>query len=122
MQNLTTAVDTLHALSSKGIHISIDDFGTGYSSLSYIKRLPIDIIKIDKTFVRDITTDQDDATIVSAIIAMARSLRLKVVAEGVETQEQFDFLRAQGCDAMQGYFFSKPLPADKILNLLQHKT
>ncbi|MHB1098002.1 MAG: EAL domain-containing protein [Burkholderiales bacterium] len=122
MQNLTTAVDTLHALNSKGIRISIDDFGTGYSSLSYIKRLPIDIIKIDKTFVRDITTDQDDAAIVSAIIAMARSLRLKVVAEGVETQEQFDFLRAQGCDAMQGYFFSKPLPADKILNLLQHKT
>ena len=119
MQNLTTAVDTLHALSSKGIRISIDDFGTGYSSLSYIKRLPIDIIKIDKAFVRDITTDQDDAAIVSAIIAMAHSLRLRVVAEGVETQEQLDFLRSQGCDAMQGFFFSRPLPADEICRLLQ---
>ncbi|MHB1676349.1 MAG: EAL domain-containing protein [Sulfuriferula sp.] len=119
MQNLSTTVAILQSLSSKGIRISIDDFGTGYSSLSYLKRLPIHIIKIDKTFVRDITTDQDDAAIVSAIIAMARSLRLKVVAEGVETREQFDFLHAQGCDAMQGYFFSKPLPADEIPRLLR---
>ena len=119
MQNISTAVDTLNVLSSKGIRISIDDFGTGYSSLSYIKRLPIDVVKIDKTFVRDVTVDQDDAAIVSAIIAMAHSLRLEVVAEGVETQEQLDFLRAEGCDAMQGYFFSKPLPADEILNLLK---
>ena len=119
MQNISTAVDTLHALSSKGIRISIDDFGTGYSSLSYIKRLPIDVIKIDKTFVGDITTDQNDAAIVSAIIAMARSLHLRVVAEGVETREQFDFLRAQGCDAMQGFFCSRPLPAEEVLPLLK---
>ena len=121
MQNLSTTVTILQSLSSKNIRISIDDFGTGYSSLSYLKRLPIHIIKIDKTFVRDITNDQDDAAIVSAIIAMARSLRLKVVAEGVETREQFDFLHAQGCDAMQGYFFSKPLPADEIPRLLQQE-
>lgn len=119
MQNISTAVATLQKLSALGIKISIDDFGTGYSSLSYIKKLPIDIIKIDKTFVRDITTDRDDAAIVSAIIAMARSLRLTVIAEGVETQEQFDFLGAQGCDAIQGYFFSKPLPADEVFELLR---
>ncbi|BBP03013.1 EAL domain-containing protein [Sulfuriferula plumbiphila] len=119
MQNLSTAANILQALSAKGMRIFIDDFGTGYSSLSYLKRLPIDTIKIDKSFVGDITTDQDDAAIVAAIIAMAHSLRLKVVAEGVETQEQFDFLLERGCDAMQGYFYSKPLPAEEILPLLR---
>ena len=120
MQNLSTAANILQALSAKGMRIFIDDFGTGYSSLSYLKRLPIDTIKIDKSFVGDITTDPDDAAIVTAIIAMAHSLRLKVVAEGVETQEQFDFLLERGCDAMQGYFYSKPLPAEEILSLLQN--
>ena len=120
MQNLSTAANILQALSAKGMRIFIDDFGTGYSSLSYLKRLPIDTIKIDKSFVGDITTDQDDAAIVAAIIAMAHSLRLKVVAEGVETQEQFDFLLERGCDAMQGYFYSKPLPAEEILSLLRN--
>ena len=119
MRNLSTAAETLQVLNSRGISISIDDFGTGYSSLSYLKRLPIHIIKIDKAFVRDLTIDQDDAAIVSAIIAMAHSLRLKVVAEGVETQEQLNFLRSQSCDAMQGYFFSRPLPVDEIYRLLQ---
>ncbi|MHB1248734.1 MAG: EAL domain-containing protein, partial [Polaromonas sp.] len=120
MQNLSTAANILQALSTKGMRIFIDDFGTGYSSLSYLKRLPIDTIKIDKSFVGDITTDPDDAAIVAAIIAMAHSLRLKVVAEGVETQEQFDFLLERGCDAMQGYFYSKPLPAEEILPLLRN--
>ncbi|MHB1271287.1 MAG: EAL domain-containing protein [Rhodanobacter sp.] len=120
MQNLSTATHILQALSAKGMRIFIDDFGTGYSSLSYLKRLPIDAIKIDKSFVGDITTDPDDAAIVAAIIAMAHSLRLRVVAEGVETQEQFDFLLEHGCDAMQGYFFSKPLPAEEILPLLRN--
>jgi diguanylate cyclase (GGDEF)-like protein/PAS domain S-box-containing protein len=119
MQSLSMAANILQALSAKGMRIFIDDFGTGYSSLSYLKRLPIDTIKIDKSFVGDITTDQDDAAIVAAIIAMAHSLRLKVVAEGVETQEQFDFLLERGCDAMQGYFYSKPLPAEEIPSLLQ---
>ncbi|MHB1077620.1 EAL domain-containing protein [Thiobacillus sp.] len=120
MQNLSTAANILQALSAKGMRIFIDDFGTGYSSLSYLKRLPIDTIKIDKSFVGDITTDPDDAAIVAAIIAMAHSLRLKVVAEGVETQEQFDFLLERGCDAMQGFFFSQALPAEEILPLLQN--
>lgn len=119
MQNLSTAANILQALSAKGMRIFIDDFGTGYSSLSYLKRLPIDTIKIDKSFVGDIMTDPDDAAIVTAIIAMAHSLRLKVVAEGVETQGQFDFLLERGCDAMQGYFFSKPLPAEDIFPLLR---
>ncbi|WP_059752520.1 putative bifunctional diguanylate cyclase/phosphodiesterase, partial [Thiobacillus denitrificans] len=119
MQNLSTAANILQALSAKGMRIFIDDFGTGYSSLSYLKRLPIDTIKIDKSFVGDIMTDPDDAAIVTAIIAMAHSLRLKVVAEGVETQGQFDFLLERGCDAMQGYFFSRPLPAEDIFPLLR---
>jgi len=104
----------LRKLKDLGISISIDDFGTGYSSLAYLKRFPVDALKIDIAFIRDVTTNADDAAITVAIINMAHSLRLKVIAEGVETLEQLDFLRVHGCDEVQGYLLSKPLPADEL--------
>lgn len=110
----------LFELRKMGMTVAIDDFGTGYSSLSYLKRLPIDIIKIDRSFIRDITTDPDDASIVSTIIMLARNLKMKVIAEGVETIEQLDFLRQQNCDQIQGFLFSKPLPVDEMEKLLKH--
>jgi EAL domain-containing protein (putative c-di-GMP-specific phosphodiesterase class I) len=105
-----------------GIRISIDDFGTGYSSLSYLKRFPIDVLKIDQSFVRDIPNDEDDAAIASTIITMAHSLGLKVVAEGVETLEQLNFMREHRCDAMQGYHLSKPLPPEQFAEFLKNGT
>ena len=114
-----TNIITLAKLRSHGIHISIDDFGTGYSSLSYLKRLPIDTLKIDQSFVRDIVTDPDNKAIVSAIIAMASSLHLNVLAEGVETDEQLACLRAQGCNEIQGFSFSHPLVAEDFEQLLR---
>jgi diguanylate cyclase (GGDEF)-like protein len=113
-----SVINTLYELDTMGVGISIDDFGTGYSSLSYLKRLPIDTLKIDRSFVKNIPEDADDAAIAQAILAMARSLGIGVVAEGVETSEQLAFLRHHGCDAMQGYYFSKPLPADELVLLL----
>jgi diguanylate cyclase (GGDEF)-like protein/PAS domain S-box-containing protein len=114
MEDGQAAIRTLHELKSHGFGIAVDDFGTGYSSLSYLKRLPIDVLKIDQSFVRELGTGSEDAAIVSTIISMARSLNLKVVAEGVEQEGQLAFLRAQGCDELQGYLFSQPLPADEI--------
>ena len=102
-----------------GIHVAMDDFGTGYSSLSNLKRFPIDCLKIDKSFVDDIENDPHDCEIVNAIIAMAHGLRLKVVAEGVETAAQQQFLQQRGCDEMQGYFFSRPIPANQFAQLMQ---
>ncbi|HEX5960614.1 MAG TPA: EAL domain-containing protein [Rhodanobacteraceae bacterium] len=118
MANAEQSVRLLGELKSIGARLAIDDFGTGYSSLAYLKRLPIDILKIDQEFVGDITTDPDDAAITSTIITMAHSLQLKVVAEGVETAEQLAFLRAQHCDEIQGYWFSRPLVADACLEFL----
>ena len=117
--DIQDSVAILNELSELGIKISIDDFGTGYSSLSYLKRFPIASIKIDQSFVRDIHTDPDDAAIVSAIIAMAHGLNMKTIAEGVETQDQLVFLRAHKCNAMQGYYFSKPLPPEDLVELLR---
>jgi EAL domain-containing protein (putative c-di-GMP-specific phosphodiesterase class I) len=118
MLHAAKTVALLQRLKGLGIQISIDDFGTGYSSLAYLKRFPINTIKIDQTFVRDITTDPDDAAITVAIISLAHSLKLKVVAEGVETREQLEFLRARGCDQAQGYLLARPMPADAITTLL----
>jgi len=106
-------IRTLSALKDLGVWLSIDDFGTGYSSLSYLKKFPIDRIKIAQEFVRDLSTDPGDAAIVEAIIAMAKSLRTGVIAEGVETREQLDFLLSRGCVEMQGYYFSRPLPGER---------
>ncbi|RJF97606.1 EAL domain-containing protein [Noviherbaspirillum saxi] len=114
MENAQDTLEALHRLRSLGVRLSIDDFGTGYSSLSYLKRFPVDIIKIDRSFVRDVPHDADDASIVTGIIALAHSLRLEVVAEGVETASQLAFLKDQSCDLMQGYYLSKPVPAEQF--------
>jgi diguanylate cyclase (GGDEF)-like protein/PAS domain S-box-containing protein len=119
MQDLKWIAHAFKALKEMQVRLAIDDFGTGYSSLSYLKRFPIDTLKIDRTFIRDITTDPDDAAIVKAIIAMARSLKLEIVAEGVETQEQLDFVKARRCGVVQGYLFGEPLPAEAMTTLLE---
>jgi diguanylate cyclase (GGDEF)-like protein/PAS domain S-box-containing protein len=121
MQGIDSALSMLHELSIMGVGLSIDDFGTGYSSLSYLKRFPIQKLKIDQSFVRDITTDSNDATMVKTIILMAHSLKLHVIAEGVETEAQADFLRASGCEQAQGYLFGRPVAADEFTKLLQSK-
>ncbi|WP_374341031.1 putative bifunctional diguanylate cyclase/phosphodiesterase [Methyloversatilis sp.] len=114
MKDAETTIGMLKALKNMGVRISMDDFGTGYSSLSYLKRFPIDIVKIDKSFIRDINEDEDDAAIIRVIIALARSLRLTTVAEGVETPEQLGFLRREQCDRFQGYIFSRPVDAELL--------
>ncbi|MHB9101182.1 MAG: EAL domain-containing protein [Sulfuricella sp.] len=121
MQNVEVTIATLGRLKAMGIKLSIDDFGTGYSSLSYLKRFPIHTLKIDQSFVRDITTDPDDAAIAKAIISMAHDLQLRVIAEGVETEEQKSFLQQRHCDEMQGFFFSKPVPAVDFEVLLRER-
>jgi len=121
MQNDRVSLANIGALKELGVHLSIDDFGTGYSSLSYLKRFPVDIIKIDRAFIRDVTKDPEDAAIVTAVIAMAHSLKLKVVAEGVEDNAQVEFLRHYACDYLQGFLFSTPLPEKEFHQLLVTK-
>ena len=122
MHRAEEVIVMLGRLDESGVRLSIDDFGTGYSSLSYLKRFPVHKLKIDQSFVRDISTDSDDAAIVGAIVAMARSLKLTVIAEGVETGQQLDFLRSLNCDEYQGYLFSKPVPASDFARLLAENT
>jgi EAL domain-containing protein (putative c-di-GMP-specific phosphodiesterase class I) len=119
MRNVARAVRVLNAIQDRGIRLAIDDFGTGYSSMSLMKQFPIDTIKIDRSFVRDLPRDSEDQAIAQAIISMGKALGMTVVAEGVETAEQHAFLRNHDCDEMQGYLFSKPLPAGELATLLQ---
>ena len=118
IQDIQDTIKVMSALKELGVHFSLDDFGTGYSSLSYVKRLPLDTLKIDRTFVRDCTIDPNDAAIVRAIIAMARSLELQVIAEGVETEAQLRFLGDQGCTGYQGYYFRPAVPHEQLEDLL----
>jgi EAL domain-containing protein (putative c-di-GMP-specific phosphodiesterase class I) len=122
MENIDSAISVLDGLKCMGVRIAMDDFGTGYSSLSYLRRLPIDIVKIDKSFVREIPDSDEDVTIASTIIAMAQSLRLSLIVEGVENVRQLNFFRQQGVNIVQGYLFSKPLPATEVLKMLQSQT
>jgi diguanylate cyclase (GGDEF)-like protein len=119
MQDPAAAEQTMHALRAAGLHLSLDDFGTGYSSLAYLKRFPFSSLKIDRAFVTDITTSPGDAAIARAIIGMGHGQKLKVIAEGVETAEQLQLLRESGCDQIQGFYFSRPLPADEFGRMLQ---
>jgi EAL domain-containing protein (putative c-di-GMP-specific phosphodiesterase class I) len=121
MQNAENTIYTLRELKALGVRIAMDDFGTGYSSLNYLKRFPIDTLKLDQSFVREITTDPTDAAIATAVIAMAHSLELKVIGEGVETEEQFAFLQKQKCDYIQGYLFSPPQPAETVETYLTER-
>ena len=118
MRNPEKAIQTLTEIKAMGLRIAIDDFGTGYSSLSYLKRLPLDFLKIDQSFVNNLVSDPKDQTIIRTTIVMAHSLNLKTIAEGVETEEQLSFLQEHGCDEIQGYLFSRPLPAEEIPGIL----
>ena len=121
MDNPLEAITVMDKLHARGIRMSIDDFGTGYSSLSYLKRFKVYKLKIDQSFVRDITEDPDDKAIVGAIISLASNLDMHTIAEGVETAGQLAFLRDRGCDEAQGYYFSRPLPADQFEEFVRGK-
>ncbi|MEE9545770.1 MAG: EAL domain-containing protein [Rhodospirillales bacterium] len=120
MEDTGSSIDLMESLKVIGVVLSLDDFGTGYSSLSYLNKFPVDLVKIDRSFVRDITVDKDDAVLIEAIITMAHRLNLKVVAEGVEKKEQLEFLRSQGCDFAQGYYFSKPVATKSFVEFIRN--
>ena len=119
MRDAESTVDTLHALKAMGVQLAVDDFGTGYSSFSYLRRFPLHALKIDRSFVHEVTANPGDATIVSAMISIGKSLKQRVIAEGVETREQLDFLQTQGCDEGQGYYFSRPVVAEQFTEILR---
>jgi EAL domain-containing protein (putative c-di-GMP-specific phosphodiesterase class I) len=119
MKNPGLTLTVLKELSSRGLSISLDDFGKGYSSLNYLKQFPVNTIKIDMSFIRDVLTEPKDSAIVRAIILLAQNLNMKVLAEGVETQAQADYLKAEGCDLAQGYFYSRPVTAAAFEALLR---
>ena len=121
MKQSAHVLSTLEALQNLGVRLAIDDFGTGYSSLAYLKRYPLDKLKIDRTFIKDTPQDQDDVSLVTAIIQMARSLNLRTVAEGVETKAQWELLKHLGCDLIQGYYLSRPMSAEDALRWQQHR-
>jgi EAL domain-containing protein (putative c-di-GMP-specific phosphodiesterase class I) len=120
MEDAADTAEVLDAIKGMGVQLALDDFGTGYSSLSYLKRFPIDTLKIDQSFVRNLANDLEDASIVSAVISMAKSLHMRVVAEGVETREQLTFLQQQRCPEGQGYYFCRPVNAVELGELLSH--
>ena len=122
MENIDSAIIILEKLKYMGIRIAMDDFGTGYSSLSYLRRLPIDIVKIDRSFVSEIPDSAEDVTIAQAIIAMAKSLKLSLIVEGVENVRQLNFFRQQNVNIVQGYLFSKPVEASELLKMLESQT
>jgi EAL domain-containing protein (putative c-di-GMP-specific phosphodiesterase class I) len=119
MQNVETAIEVTHQLTRLGIKLSIDDFGTGYSSLNYLQRFSLHKLKIDQSFTKNMESNQDSENIVDAIINMARSLNLKTIAEGVENQKQLEMFKIKNCDEIQGYYFSRPIPAEQFLQLMQ---
>jgi len=121
IQNTERAGRVLNEIKKMGVRLAIDDFGVGYSSLTHLKRFPIDTLKVDRSFIRDLPEDIEDKAITEAIIAMGKSLNLTVVAEGVETEEQQNFLQQHACDEMQGYFFSKPIAAEAFADLLRQR-
>ena len=122
MSNAEESIYILESLSRLGVLVSVDDFGTGYSSMSYLRRFPIDKLKIDRTFVKEMTTRPEDASIVRAMVSLAHSLNLKVVAEGVETADQLELLQQLGCDHCQGFYFSAALPAQEFVRMISIQT
>ncbi|GAB4383092.1 MAG: hypothetical protein Kow00121_44380 [Elainellaceae cyanobacterium] len=122
MTDIQRSVQVLTQLRELGVLLALDDFGTGYSSLNYLKRFPVNMLKIDRSFVQDVMSNPDSAAVTDAIIALAKSLRLTITAEGVETQEQLNYLQMQGCDEGQGFYFSRPVPASSITETLKHRS
>jgi EAL domain-containing protein (putative c-di-GMP-specific phosphodiesterase class I) len=121
MRDADASLGILRQLDAMGVRISIDDFGTGYSSLLYLKRLPASELKIDRGFVRDLTHDTEDAAIIAAIVALGHALNLQIVAEGVETREQQEFLTRLGCSTLQGFLLGRPLPADQFIEAVRQR-